>query len=136
MVIRIRYGSIDVLLTGDAGTEFESRLPDDLSASAIRILKAGHHGSRTSTSDRLVHSMRPQIAIISVGRGNVFGQPAPEVVDRLARIGARVFRTDRDGAVSLETDGESVRVVTALGVAWELSVSREKVSHGATESRR
>ena len=97
--------SSKLLLTGDAGAEFEARLPSDLAASPIRILKAGHHGSRTSTSDRLVQAMRPQIALISVGRGNLFGHPAPEVIDRLTRAGARIFRTDRDGAVSVETDG-------------------------------
>jgi competence protein ComEC len=122
VVLRIRYGNVDVLLTGDAGAEFETRLPADLAASPIRILKAGHHGSRTSTSDRLVQAMRPQIALISVGRGNVFGQPAPEVIDRLTRAGARIFRTDQDGAVSLETDGRSVRVLTALGRSWQLAV--------------
>ncbi len=121
LVLRIRYGRVDILLTGDAGAEFDQRLPADLSASPIRILKAGHHGSRTSTSDQLVQAMRPQVALISVGRGNVFGQPAPDVLARLTAAGARIFRTDRDGAVSLETDGVTVRIRTALGRSWMLA---------------
>jgi competence protein ComEC len=121
MVLRIRYGVVDALLTGDAGQEFEGRLPPDLSAAPIRILKAGHHGSRSSTSDRLVAAMRPHVALISVGRGNLFGQPAPDVLARLAGAGAAIFRTDRDGAVMVETDGVTVRVRTALGRSFALS---------------
>jgi competence protein ComEC len=123
LVLRIRYGLVDVLLTGDAGDEFERRLPADLGDRPIRILKVGHHGSRTSTSARLVEAMRPHVAIVSVGRGNLFGQPAREVLDRLSAAGARLFRTDRDGAVSLETDGRSVRIRTALGGSWMVSAA-------------
>jgi competence protein ComEC len=122
VVFRIRYGGVDVLLTGDAGAEFESRLPEDLSSSRIRILKAGHHGSRTSTSDRLVDAMRPHAALVSVGRGNLFGHPAADVLARLRAAGAEIFRTDRDGAISVETDGVTVRILTALGRSWTLSV--------------
>jgi competence protein ComEC len=115
LVLRIRYGRVDAILTGDAGAEFERRLPADLGASPIRILKAGHHGSRTSTSDLLIRAMRPQVALISVGRGNLFGHPSPEVIGRLEAAGAEVFRTDRDGAISVETDGATVWILTALG---------------------
>jgi len=115
IVLRLRIGVVEVLLTGDAGAEFEGRLPDDLAEPAIRILKTGHHGSRTSTSERLARAMRPHAALISVGRGNLFGHPAPEVLARLNAMGAEVFRTDRDGAISLETDGVAVWIVTALG---------------------
>ena len=115
LVLRLRFGAVEVLLTGDAGAEFEARLPDDLGAQAIRILKAGHHGSRTSTSDQLAQAMRPQVALVSVGRGNLFGHPAPDVIARLKALGAEVFRTDRDGAISLETDGMAVWIVTAVG---------------------
>jgi competence protein ComEC len=121
LVLRIQYGRVEVLLTGDAGAEFEQRLPDDLSAAPIRILKAGHHGSRTSTSDRLVAAMRPQVALISVGRGNLFGHPAPDVLARLSAAGAQIFRTDRDGAISVETDGVTVRILTALGRRWMIA---------------
>ncbi len=121
IVLRIRYGRVDVLLTGDAGPEFDERLPGDLSEAPIRILKAGHHGSRTSTSDALVAAMRPQVALVSVGRGNLFGHPSAEVLARLGAAGAQIFRTDRDGAISLETDGETVRFVTALGRRWTIA---------------
>jgi competence protein ComEC len=122
MVLRIRYGRVEVLLTGDAGAEFESRLPTDLAEAPIRILKAGHHGSRTSTTARLIDAMHPQVAMVSVGRGNAFGHPSPDVIDRLRRAGAEIFRTDRDGAISVEIDGATARIVTALGRRWTLAV--------------
>jgi competence protein ComEC len=71
-----------------------------------------HHGSRTSTSRELLDAWRPQIALISAGRGNTFGHPAPEVLRGLESIGARVFRTDLDGEITVETDGRQVRVRT------------------------
>ena len=115
LVIRIRYGNFDALLTGDAGAEFERSLPLDLQSSGIRVLKAGHHGSRSSTSAELVQSMRPQVALISVGGGNLFGHPAGDVITRLQAAGTEVFRTDRDGAITVETDGVRAWVLTALG---------------------
>jgi competence protein ComEC len=59
--------------------------------------------------------MRPQVALISVGRGNLFGHPSAEVIARLEAAGAEVFRTDLDGAISVETDGATVWILTALG---------------------
>ena len=73
-----------------------------------------HHGSRTSTSRELLEHWRPQIAIISAGRGNTFGHPAPEVVRRLESIGATIYRTDLDGQVTIETDGDRVSIRTFL----------------------
>ena len=71
-------------------------------AARIRVLKVAHHGSRTSTSRELLEAWRPQLALISAGRGNTFGHPAPEVVQRLEAIGARVLRTDRDGQITVD----------------------------------
>jgi competence protein ComEC len=124
LVLRLRVGAVDVLLTGDAGAEFESRLPADLGAAVVRILKVGHHGSRTATTARLIAAYRPHVAIVSVGRGNLYGHPSPEVMARLERVGARVFRTDRDGAVSVETDGVVARVVSAGGRTWTVRAAR------------
>jgi competence protein ComEC len=71
-----------------------------------------HHGSRTSTSNALIDAWRPQIAVISCGRGNRFGHPTQVVLDRLATAGTRVFRTDHDGQITIETDGRTVEVGT------------------------
>jgi competence protein ComEC len=115
VVLEIRYGDVAVLMTGDVGASVERSLIPQLQPAAVRILKAGHHGSRTSTSQELLDAWRPQIAIISAGRGNTFGHPAPEVVRRLEATGARIYRTDRDGQVTVESDGRVVSVKTFKG---------------------
>jgi competence protein ComEC len=66
------------------------------------VLKAPHHGSRTSSSSAFVAVVRPRVAILSLGYRNRFGLPAPDVVERYVAAGARVFRTDRSGAVSVD----------------------------------
>lgn len=121
IVLSLRVGRVEMWLTGDAGTEFESQLPREASNAAIRILKVGHHGSRTSTSAALVQALQPHIAIVSVGAGNLFGHPAPSVLERLVAAGTVVFRTDRDGAVAMETDGSTVYVQSAHGRTWRVS---------------
>jgi len=121
IVLRVRFGQVELWLTGDAGAEFESQLAADATDAAIRVLKVGHHGSRSSTSAVLVNALRPQIAVVSVGAGNLFGHPAPAVLERLAAADAKIFRTDRDGAVAIETDGQTVYVQSASGRTWLVS---------------
>jgi competence protein ComEC len=117
IVIEVHYGDVAILLTGDISAAVERAIAPQLTAAPIRILKVAHHGSRTSTSRELLEAWRPQIAVISCGRGNTFGHPAPEVVDRLAAMGARIYRTDRDGEVTVDTDGRRVSVRTFVGGA-------------------
>ena len=114
VVLEIRFGDVAVLLPGDVGAEVERAVLPQVTPARYRILKVGHHGSRTSTSQALLDAWRPQIAIISCGRDNPFGHPAPEVLARLASIGARLYRTDVDGEISVETDGVSVEVHTFM----------------------
>jgi competence protein ComEC len=112
IVLEIVYGDVAVLLLGDVGAGVERSLLRHLTPARRRILKVGHHGSRTSTSQALLDHWRPEIAVISCGRGNTFGHPAPEVLRRLESSGARIYRTDRDGQVTIETEGRAVRVQT------------------------
>jgi competence protein ComEC len=84
------------------------------------LLKIGHHGSGTSSSPKFVRSVSPHAAIVSAGRGNVFGHPVPDVLSRYEQIGTIVFRTDRDGAITMETDGATVDVQTWSGRNWRL----------------
>jgi competence protein ComEC len=120
IVLRIEFGHVAFLLTGDAGREFESRPLGAVSPAALRVLKVGHHGSRSSSSEAFLRAWRPDLALISAGRGNLFGHPAPDVVARLVRLGSEVVRTDRDGAVMVETDGRTIDVRTAAGRAWSI----------------
>jgi len=127
LVLRLRYGDVELLLTGDAGAETERVLASnslDGEHAPLRILKVAHHGSRTSSSAAFIEKFAPQVALISAGRANPFGHPAREVVERLGAIGARVFRTDRDGAAVIETDGRSVTVRSMRGRAWTMRVWR------------
>ena len=115
MVLRLRFGLVEVLLTGDAGPEFESTFARDPASPPIRVLKVGHHGSKTSSSEQFLDAYAPTAAVVSAGQGNLFGHPAPVVIGRLAQRRIDVFRTDRDGAIVIETDGRVARVRTATG---------------------
>ncbi len=98
VVLRVAYGEFSALLTGDADAEIEDRL---LGQGRVTVLKVGHHGSRTSTSEDFVRAVSPLYAVISVGARNRYGHPDPAVLARLERAGARVYRTDLDGTVTL-----------------------------------
>jgi competence protein ComEC len=112
VVVEVVFGDVAILLTGDVGVDVERALVPQLTPARIRVLKVAHHGSRTSSSRDLLEAWRPQIAVISCGRGNTFGHPAPEVLQRLDAVGASVYRTDRDGQITLETNGRQVSVRT------------------------
>lgn len=109
VVLRVRYGRSSALLAGDIEAQVERQLvdryQDGLSA---RLLKVAHHGSATSTTDQFVSRVLPRIAVISCGRENRFAFPDREVISRLDRIAAAVWRTDLRGGViaHLFADGD------------------------------
>jgi competence protein ComEC len=103
VVLRAEAGGRRFLLTGDIEKEAELVLADrDLQAD---ILKVAHHGSRGSTSEAMLDSIAPRLAVISCGRRNLFGHPHPSVLERLAERRIRTWRTDRDGTVTIEVRG-------------------------------
>jgi competence protein ComEC len=108
-VLEIRWWDVSLLLTGDIGKAVE-RTIDPLPATKLRVLKVPHHGSLTSSSEEFVRSLHPDVAIVSVGRANHFGHPAPAVLERYKAIGTEIFRTDQDGAVTVDTDGHFITV--------------------------
>ena len=108
MVLKLTYGDISYLFTGDLEHDAETRLVeknDDLSAD---VLKVGHHGSDTSSSYLFLRTVMPQIAVISVGEGNTYGHPHKEVLERYEQAEIRVFRTDEVGTVIISTDGKTL----------------------------
>lgn len=110
----LRYRSFCMLFTGDAGTAAEQRfLREDMNLRCA-ILKVGHHGSAYGTTPAFLAAVQPKIALISVGRHNLFGHPAPSTVARLEAFGARVYRTDENGAVTLVTDGRTYSATVNL----------------------
>ena len=112
VVARVEFGRIGVLLTGDIEAETEALLVRRGTALESTVLKVAHHGSRTSTTPLFLDAVRPAVAVIPVGRGNLFGHPHGQTLRTLEQRGIRIYRTDRDGAVILRTDGRRLSVET------------------------
>jgi competence protein ComEC len=107
LVLLIEYGSFQALFAGDAGFPAEQEIRGR--TRPIDLLKVGHHGSRGSTGDEWLDSLRPAAAVVSVGQNN-YGHPAPETLERLRRHRVAVWRTDRHGLVTVTTDGRRMTV--------------------------
>lgn len=107
IVARLVYGDTSFLLTGDSPTQIENVLinldPRILDAD---VLKAGHHGSHTSTSLTYAEAVSPEYALISVGKDNPYGHPHKEVLDILEKVGSKILSTAERGTIKFETDGE------------------------------
>ncbi|NVJ27297.1 DNA internalization-related competence protein ComEC/Rec2 [Myxococcus sp. AM011] len=112
VVLRVRHGDVTVLLPGDMEHDAEALLADTLDP--VTVLKAPHHGSRTSSTQALVDRIKPRHVVFCVGRRNRFGFPHPEVEARYRAAGSECWRTDIDGAVTVESDGRDVRLVPHL----------------------
>jgi len=112
VVLRLSWGSICFLFTADIRAEAELELIMQRANLKATVLKVAHHGSDTSTSERLLAAVDPEVAVICVGADNPFGHPSPEVMERLMdRLGEdNVYRTDQDGTVEFITDGERLWV--------------------------
>jgi competence protein ComEC len=105
LVLRLRYRRHAFLLTGDVERPIERRMLEDNELAPVDVLKVAHHGSKTSSTEPFLDATRPQFAIISVGTDNSYGHPNREVIERLEEHHAAVFRTDRDGLVTVRSDG-------------------------------
>ncbi len=112
LVLRLKYGERTLLLPGDAEKQAENIIVAENSASGLHadVLKVGHHGSKNSTTEEFLRAVEPKIVVISAGEDNPYGHPAPELLTRLEASGARILRTDRDGAVHILTDGKSLEI--------------------------
>ncbi len=118
IVLDVHYGTRRALLTGDIEEEIDPQLLARGVAADGRpldVLKVAHHGSATATTAAFLAALRPRIAVISVGWGNVYGHPAPATLARLLDAGAQVFRTDLDGSVEISTDGSDLIAVADGG---------------------
>jgi len=113
VVCQLVIGDHRFLFTGDLEAEGEAYLAATY-GDALRseIFKAGHHGSKTSSTAALLRYVQPEITVISVGEKNRYGHPHKDVVDRFQSEGIRIYRTDREGAVELKTNGKTVWVKT------------------------
>jgi competence protein ComEC len=116
LVMRLRYGRASALLEGDAEAPSERAMMADGRMTPVTLLKVGHHGSRSSTTPDFFAEAAPQDAVISVGKGNTFGHPKEEVIDRIAAAHTRLYRTDEFGLTTflLQRDG-GIREVLGEG---------------------
>ncbi|HEX7018241.1 MAG TPA: MBL fold metallo-hydrolase [Patescibacteria group bacterium] len=105
IVLLATYHAMDILLTGDLEEPGEQALISQGLLADIEVLKIGHHGAKTSTTEGFLTALRPEIALISSGKNNQYGHPAPEVVKKIEEIGAKILRTDQKGDIHLVSDG-------------------------------
>ena len=117
----LEYGSAKFLLMGDAEKPEEDWLLDHQSDELdADVLKVGHHGSNTSSTDAFLKAVTPKLAVISVGADNLYGHPSSDVLASLSRIGAETVRTDKLGTIVVHSDGTRI-YYEAKGERWDLS---------------
>jgi competence protein ComEC len=125
VVLELRMGEASIVLPGDIGPDAErevaARMGPRTGLAPLRVLKAAHHGSRHSTSDVWLDTLLPSAVVISAGRDNRHGHPAPAMMERVQARGIPIFQTHEDGAVQIDTDGRLVRVTACSGRASTFS---------------
>ncbi len=119
VVLRVAYGRVVFLLTGDAEREEEHWMLQHTSPEMLRadVLKLGHHGSKTSSTPEFVEAVQPRVGVASVGTANRYGHPSPETLETFANRGIPIIRTDLEGTVVFFTDGARLGV-RAAGDVW------------------
>ena len=106
IVIQMKFNGMSYLFMGDAETEIEEKILEEFNKNnkdiKANILKVGHHGSNTSSSEEFLEAVAPEIAVISVGKDNSYNHPSSEIIDRLNQIGSQIYRTDEVGNIFIE----------------------------------
>ena len=110
IVTRLEFGKTAFLFTGDAEEVAEEDILATSADLSATLLKAGHHGSGTSSSQRFLNSVNPDYVVVSVGEGNSYGHPHAEALNRFANLGAEVYRTDISGDITAVSDGEKITI--------------------------
>lgn len=109
IILQVRYGDTAILLTGDAPAGVEDYLVGAFGADLqSTILKLGHHGSKTSTSELFLDTVSPRYAVVSAGHGNTYNHPHPTVVERVKERNITLLETSRDGTISFTSDGQNL----------------------------
>lgn len=111
IVARLVYGESEFMLTGDSPKSIENYLVSTYGTQLQSdVLKAGHHGSKTSSSESFVASVDPQYVVISAGEDNRYGHPHKEVMELLSKFSINIFETSKTGTIIFETDGENIKI--------------------------
>ncbi len=112
VVLHLDYGQLSFLFTGDAETEAERSILEYDSNLKSTVLKLGHHGSRTSSSEPFLDAVRPEVAVYQAGLGNSYGHPHRETINKLRRLNIRFYGTDTSGAIVISSQGQSYDIKT------------------------
>jgi hypothetical protein len=115
IVLKVSYGTISFLFTGDADRSAESALTASGYSPAAQVLKVAHHGSADATSEAFLSRVRPEVAVISLAADNPYGYPHRETLDALQAAVPALYRTDRDGTVLIRSNGTYYSVTTENG---------------------
>ncbi|MBE6089271.1 MAG: MBL fold metallo-hydrolase [Clostridium beijerinckii] len=107
-VIKIQYGNTSFLFTGDAEKEVEKEILNNNEDISADVLKVGHHGSSTSTSKDFLKKVNPSIAVISVGKDNIYNHPDAITTKLLDESNIKTYRTDKDGTIVICSDGSNI----------------------------
>ncbi len=110
MVLDISYEAFRMLCTGDVEGEGERKLLGKLKGKDYNVLKVAHHGSKNSTSDRFLNQIKAEIALISAGKGNSYGHPHKETMERLQKVNCHIYETEKTGAITLRIRGNSLTI--------------------------
>lgn len=108
IILKMTYKNTSYLFTGDTTSEIENQILDKNIESTV--LKVAHHGSQYSSSAKFLNTVKPQYAIIEVGKNNDYGHPKDIVLKKLNKVGAKIYRTDRDKTIHLISDGENIKI--------------------------
>ena len=108
VVIRMTYGSVSALFMGDAEKLVEKEILKSGADVSANIIKLGHHGSSTSSSEEFIKAVSPQVAIASCGKDNSYGHPHKETIELMDKLGINMLRTYETGDIIMETDGKSM----------------------------
>ncbi len=112
LALRLSYGEFDAQFTGDLGSYQETELLASDRLAPVTLLEIGHHGSAESSSLSFLQALSPEIGVVQVGADNSYGHPTEEALSRVREVGAEIYRTDRQGEITVTTDGISYRVKT------------------------
>ena len=111
LALKTSYGNISFLFTGDIEAPAEEEILRTGAAKlGATVMQIPHHGSATSSTAEFLNAVRPEYAVIQLGKDNGYGFPNRNVLERLNEVRAKIFRTDQDGAVEFETDGTNIFV--------------------------
>ena len=110
MVLLAEWENFRLLFTGDLEGSGEEALVDEGILSQVDVLKVAHHGSGGATGEEFLDLVWPKVSVISVGKDNRYGHPSTELLKRLEKIHTKVYRTDRDGAITLKTQGKNMKI--------------------------